>query len=80
MDLHGGMPVALEPSKTANITYLFTNLVATIIYVENNVIRRRFCAKLRTRNVHVRRYLTMFPDIGQTGITFENLSGKFFFL
>ena len=27
MDLHGGMPVNLEPSKTANITYLFTNLV-----------------------------------------------------
>jgi hypothetical protein len=34
MDLHGGMPVTLEPSKTANITYLFTNLVGTNICIE----------------------------------------------
>lgn len=27
MDLHGGMTVTLEPSRKANITYLFTNLV-----------------------------------------------------
>ncbi|XP_046847271.1 uncharacterized protein LOC124440894 [Xenia sp. Carnegie-2017] len=26
MDLHGGMTVTLEPSRKANITYLFTNL------------------------------------------------------